>query len=165
MAFNFYAKGLKSICDVPVCFARDISRGLDIKILVSIIHEVQYRVIQGCARNQIPRGFRETRSTNRYVTRGINGVHYDDLCKAHDRSRIIARRCIDDPRWLRESMRVITMDVNTDVRHTQRASGVINWCFMKCRACVHWARKICFSKDLKYLTFKFRSNFNKIRRS
>lgn len=39
-------------------------------------------LFKGTAGNQIPRGFRaETRRAKQYVTRGINGVHYHDLCK------------------------------------------------------------------------------------
>jgi len=89
---------------------RCISWRLDIEILLSIIHEVQYGVIQGYTRNQILRGFRETRSPKRYVIRGINGVHYVDLCKAHDGSYIIAQAGVSMirwARWLRKSMHLL----------------------------------------------------------
>ena len=95
----------------PAVFrTRYISWGLDIEILLSIIHEVQYGVIQEYTRNQILRGFRETRSTKRYVIRGIYGVHYVDLCKAHDGSCIIAQAGVSMirwARWLRKSMHLL----------------------------------------------------------
>lgn len=67
----------------------------------------------------------ETRGMKRHVIRGINGVYYDDLCKAHDRSHIITRRCIDNPASalivrIRESLRV-----NTNICPTSRG-GVHN---------------------------------------
>lgn len=82
---------------VPLFCTGRISRGLDIEILVSIIHEVQCRVIQGCTRKQILRGFCLVRERERgrdsgrgclvkqYAVRVINGVYYGDLRKARYR--------------------------------------------------------------------------------